>query len=97
MAVLQEAEGKKHAKLRRKLTLPFVVFCGLGVTVGAGIYVPIGEVIWRAGDHAPLAFLVAGLGSLLRDHRLWLSAGCRHIGRLRMGGRHICHDTVICI
>ena len=34
---------------------------GLGVTVGAGIYVLVGEVISRAGDHSPLAFVVAGL------------------------------------
>lgn len=42
------------------MTLPFVVFYGLGVTVGAGIYVLIGEVISRAGPYAPLSFLIAG-------------------------------------
>lgn len=47
--------------LRRTLTLPYVVLYGLGVTVGAGIYVLVGEVISRAGDHSPLAFVVAGL------------------------------------
>lgn len=61
MSVLPETEKRRHTKLRRTLTLPFVVFYGLGVTVGAGIYVLIGEVISRAGDHAPLAFLIAGL------------------------------------
>ena len=47
--------------LNRTLTLPYVVLYGLGVTVGAGIYVLVGEVISRAGDHAPVAFLIAGL------------------------------------
>ena len=50
--------------LRRTLTLPYVVLYGLGVTVGAGIYVLVGEVISRAGDHSPLAFVVAGLVKL---------------------------------
>lgn len=48
------------ASLKRTLTLPYVVFYGLGVTVGAGIYVLIGEVIGRAGEFAPLSFLIAG-------------------------------------
>lgn len=61
MSVLPATEKRQHARLKRTLTLPFVVFYGLGVTVGAGIYVLIGEVISRAGDHAPLAFLIAGL------------------------------------
>ncbi len=34
---------------------------GLSVTVGAGVYVLIGEVVARAGIHAPLAFLAAGV------------------------------------
>ncbi len=47
--------------LRRVLTLPWLVFYGVGVTVGAGIFALIGQVVGLAGDHAPLAFLVAGL------------------------------------
>ncbi len=55
------APGREHIpRLKRTLTLPFVVFYGLGVTVGAGIYVLIGEVISRAGPYAPLSFLIAG-------------------------------------
>lgn len=46
--------------LKRTLTLPFVIFYGLGVTVGAGIYVLIGEVIGRSGEFAPVSFLIAG-------------------------------------
>lgn len=52
-------------KLKRTLTLPYVVLYGLGVTVGAGIYVLLGEVITRSGDFAPVSFLIAGLVMLL--------------------------------
>ena len=51
--------------LKRSLTLPYVVLYGLGVTVGAGIYVLVGEVITRSGQYAPLSFLIAGLVMLL--------------------------------
>ena len=48
-------------QLRRVLNLPLLTFYGVGVTVGAGIFALIGEVLRDAGDHAPLAFLIAGL------------------------------------
>lgn len=47
--------------LQRALGLPLLVFYGLGVTVGAGIFALIGEILGMAGDFAPLAFLIAGL------------------------------------
>lgn len=47
--------------LARRLTLPLVVLFGLGVTIGAGIYVLVGATAGRAGMHAPLAFLLAAL------------------------------------
>ena len=47
--------------LRRILTFWPLLFYGLGVIVGAGIYVAIGTVIARAGDAAPVAFVIAGL------------------------------------
>lgn len=47
--------------LARALGLPLLVFYGLGVTVGAGIFALIGEILGIAGDHAPLAFIVAGI------------------------------------
>lgn len=50
-----------NVSLRRVLGLPLLVFYGLGVTVGAGIFALIGEVVKIAGDGAMLAFLVAGL------------------------------------
>ena len=48
-------------ELRRSLTLPWLVFYGMGVTVGAGIFALVGEVLGLSGDHALYAFLVAGL------------------------------------
>ncbi len=58
-------ENSQTGTLRRTLTLPYIVLYGLGVTVGAGIYVLIGEVIARSGEYAPVSFLVAGLVMLL--------------------------------
>jgi amino acid transporter len=52
-------------RLKRTLTLPYVVLYGLGVTVGAGIYVLIGEVVARSGQYAPVPFLFASLVMLL--------------------------------
>jgi basic amino acid/polyamine antiporter, APA family len=48
-------------KLRRRLTLTLVVLYGLGVTIGAGIYVLIGATAGRAGIHAPMAFVLAAV------------------------------------
>jgi amino acid transporter len=46
-------------QLRRALTLPLVTLYGLGVTIGAGIYVLVGITAGRAGTAAPFAFLLA--------------------------------------
>ncbi len=48
-------------KLKRSLTLPLVVLYGLGVTIGAGIYVLVGATAGVAGVYAPLAFVLAAL------------------------------------
>ena len=45
--------------LRRRLTLPLLVLYGLGVTVGAGIYVLVGLTAAEAGLYAPASFLLA--------------------------------------
>ena len=47
-------------ELKRVLSLPLVVLYGLGVTIGAGIYVLVGEAAARAGMLAPMAFVLAG-------------------------------------
>ncbi len=47
--------------LRRRLKLGHAVLYGLGVTIGAGIYVLVADTAGRAGIHAPLAFLVTAV------------------------------------
>lgn len=48
-------------RLIRSLTLTHAVLYGLGVTIGAGIYVLVGAAAGRSGTHAPLAFLAAAV------------------------------------
>lgn len=47
--------------LRRRLSLPLLSLYGMGVTIGAGIYVLVGKVAIGTGVHAPLSFLVAAV------------------------------------
>lgn len=47
--------------LRRSLSLPWLVFYGVGVTIGAGIFALIGDVLNVAGDYAVWSFMLAGL------------------------------------
>ena len=49
------------SSLLRSLTLTHAVLYGLGVTIGAGIYVLVGVAAGKSGMHAPLAFLAAAL------------------------------------
>lgn len=49
--------------LLRVLSFWPLVLYGLSVIVGAGIYVAIGAVIARAGDAAPISFLLAGIAA----------------------------------
>jgi amino acid transporter len=50
--------------LNRVLSLPWLVFYGVGVTVGAGIFALIAEIVAASGDHASWAFLAAGIVAL---------------------------------
>ena len=54
--------------LARRISLPMLTLYGLGVTIGAGIYVIIGAAAGIAGEYTPLAFLaascIAGLSAL---------------------------------
>ncbi len=45
--------------LRRRLGLPLLVLYGVGITIGAGIYVLIGAVAGHAGPYAAWSFLLA--------------------------------------
>lgn len=48
-------------KLRRALNAPLLTLYGLGVTVGAGIYVLVGATAGQAGLFAPAAFVIAAI------------------------------------
>ncbi len=48
-------------QLVRSLTLTHAVLYGLGVTIGAGIYVLVGVAAGRSGMHAPLGFIGAAI------------------------------------
>ncbi len=50
---------QKPVALRRRLGLTLLVLYGVGVTVGAGIYVLIGAAARESGMNAPIAFLVS--------------------------------------
>ena len=45
--------------LRRRLGLPLLVLYGTGITIGAGIYVLVGQVAGHAGAYAPWSFVLA--------------------------------------
>ncbi|NQV81209.1 MAG: amino acid permease, partial [Alphaproteobacteria bacterium] len=53
--------GGPDGELKRALSLPLIILYGVGTTVGAGIYVLVGEVAAIAGASAPFSFLVAAV------------------------------------
>lgn len=57
------ADGRLQdsSDLRRTVSLPALVFYGVGTILGAGIFVVIGEVIGEAGRLAPVSYALAGL------------------------------------
>ena len=57
----QQSDTRQKATLKRSLTLPLLTLYGLGVTIGAGIYVLVGVAASRAGFYAPVSFVLAGL------------------------------------
>lgn len=51
----------EEKSLKRVITLPQMIFYGLGTTIGGGIYALSGKVAGEAGMHAPFSFLISGL------------------------------------
>ncbi len=62
---LRPTPGSDTVALRRSVSLWLLTFYGLGNILGAGIYVLVGKVAGAAGYHAPLAFVVALLITVL--------------------------------
>ncbi|MBE7635224.1 amino acid permease [Sneathiella sp. P13V-1] len=50
-----------ETKLKRRLNLPLLILYGLGVTIGAGIYVLVGAAAGKAGLYAPISFVLAAV------------------------------------
>ena len=55
------ANDDVRPELIRAISLPLLVLYGLGVTIGAGIYVLIGAAVDQAGSYAPSSFLLAAV------------------------------------
>ncbi|MGR9044466.1 MAG: APC family permease [Gammaproteobacteria bacterium] len=49
------------ASLKRMITLPLLVFYGVGTILGAGIYALIGKIAGLSGKYAPFSFLLSAL------------------------------------
>lgn len=60
---IEDDPAHSQVALRRSLTIGSLLFYGLAVIIGAGIYVAIASVIGRAGAAAPLSFLLAGVAA----------------------------------
>jgi APA family basic amino acid/polyamine antiporter len=56
-----EAATAPPSALRRRLNLPLLILYGVGITIGAGIYVLIGAVAGQAGRFAPWSFVLAAV------------------------------------
>ena len=57
----ETTQTKSRIELKRSITLIPLTLYGIGVTVGAGIYVLVGEAAGAAGSAAPLSFILAAL------------------------------------
>ena len=82
--------------LKRGLSLPLIIFYGIGNILGAGIYVLIGKVAGHAGYLLPVSFLgaaiVAGLTAFTYSElsaRYPFSAGAAIYVKHGLGSRHL--------
>lgn len=55
------AKDNSNTILKRVISLPLLVFYGLGNILGAGIYVLIGKIAGVSGVYMPLSFLIASI------------------------------------
>ncbi len=58
---MQATPVNEKRSLRRVLTLPLLTLYGLGVTIGAGIYVLVGATAAKADVFAPMSFVIAAI------------------------------------
>jgi basic amino acid/polyamine antiporter, APA family len=58
---MPEAQTQSTPGLRRRLGLPLLVLYGVGITIGAGIYVLVGAVAGRSGIYSHWAFVIAAV------------------------------------
>ena len=56
-----QAVAAEGVALRRSVGLIGLMLYGIGVTIGAGIYVLVGETVARAGAYAPASFLFSAI------------------------------------
>jgi basic amino acid/polyamine antiporter, APA family len=52
---------QKNASLKRMITLPLLVFYGVGTILGAGVYALSGKIAGLSGQFAPISFLLSAL------------------------------------
>jgi NADPH-dependent glutamate synthase beta subunit-like oxidoreductase len=84
MSVQSLATLNASPRLIRSLTLTHAVLYGLGVTIGAGIYVLVGLAVGSSGMHAPLAFMGAAFVMVFSAAwaGLFFSTGCHQASDL---------------
>lgn len=57
--------NQDNAPLKRSISLPFLIFYGLGTMIGGGIYALTGKVAGVAGMYAPVAFALSAFLALI--------------------------------
>ena len=57
----ESTKMNNRPELIRRLSLPLLIFYGIGTILGAGIYVLVGKVAGEAGFYTPFSFMLASL------------------------------------